>query len=436
MKIDNIAQALTEKVDGRYLALMRMLLGLVLVKEAHRIYNSIYAFYLEPDFLLKWPFLEWIPLLPGDFLYGGALILGICGVLTLAGYATKITSALAWVIYAYFLFLDCSYYNNHYYLIFLLLFLFSFCDAGEQWSIRQWLTRSSGKVPAWNIGILRFQIALVYFAGGTSKLNADWLSGRTMQASLESGAYRSLADIFPGHMDLTGLLLTHGGWIFDMLVPVLLLNKKTRWWVLPFLIVFHVTNMFNLSIGVFPYMMLGATVIFFGDGVRDVYRECLSGSISAHQKKVCWLFFAYIAFQVLFPLRHHLIRGDYNVTGEGYAFSWKMKGNAVALHRFEIFIRNKKNNHEIDLPVTLNNKQYNRMSGMPVVNVYFADQVAKRAEEVYRLQRKDLIIKAYISVSLNNSRPFYLLDTNANLLDVRYSRFGHSPVVHVNKSVY
>lgn len=415
-------KAITMEIDGKYLAIFRMMMGLVLLKESYRIYKSIFPFYLEPDLQIKWPFLEWLPLFPEKVLYSAAGLIGICGFFILIGLFSRLASAIAVVAYGYFLFLDCSYYNNHYYLIFLILIIFSVCSQDQKWSVSEKLFHFRGKVPAWNIGLLRFQIAIVYLFGGFAKLNKDWLSGNTMKASIEAGAYKNIIEAFPGYDDIVVLVLTHGGWLFDIIVPVLLLLKATRWWIIPVIVVFHVLNIFSLNIGVFPYMMLGSTVLFFGEGIAEQYRRSdLATERVPLNRYVLSFVIVYMLFQLLFPMRHFLLNGDYNITGEGYNFSWKMKGNAVELKQYDFFLIDISKNDTLKIETNLHQKQFNRLYLSPSSNIYIAHYFKNKFVRDALYQESDLAANVHVKVIINGGDSRYLIDNQFDILKMNYS---------------
>jgi vitamin K-dependent gamma-carboxylase len=419
------------QVPGYHLALYRMVLGLVMLKEAHRIALSIHPFYIEPDIQIPWPFLEWWPMLPEFMMHLFVGMIALGGLMVTLGLWSKIGSALGLVAYSYFFFLDRSYYNNHYYLILLNLFLLTFIHADKAWSLRHLILKTDHLVPAWNIAILRFQLALVYFVGATAKFNNDWMSGRTIRASLQSDAYQNLKQLFAQHTEQLVLLLTHGGWIFDLFVPLLLLHKKGRYWALPFIIIFHVINMFSLNIGVFPYMMLAATVIFFGEGWRDAFQKATFKSPSSStikQTTTAVFIWAYIILQFLLPLRHHLIPGDYNITGEGYCFSWKMKGNAIELLRYEMFGYRSDTKAEVSAPLSLHPKQFATLSSSPTTNITVAKHLAQKISLSESIPIDKLDFFVYLQVSINGNQPIYIIDTTKNILKASYSSLYHSDI--------
>jgi uncharacterized membrane protein YphA (DoxX/SURF4 family) len=422
-------------VDGKYLGVFRIIFGLAFIKETFRVKESIFPFYLEPDTLFKWPFFEWVELLPEQYLYLLSSLLILSAFMILLGFFTQFFSIIASFIYAYFFFLDRSYYNNHYYLILLIVIILSFVKSDTKWSLKELFFKTNGTVPVWNVFVFRVQFAIVYLYGATAKFNADWLSGRTMKASIDSEAYQGLKQLFPFNKDILILFLTHAGWIFDLTVPLLLLHKKGKYVALPFLVIFHTINGFNLNIGVFPFLMMGATIVYWGDGLREVlnFKVIKSVKLSITTQCASFLLVFYLMFQFLFTLRHFLIKGDYNVTGEGYNFSWKMKGNAIELKRYDIYCFDLIHKTEYKIPLNLHKKQYSTLSSVPLSNIPFAQYISNQISKQYHVNKDSLKVNAFIKISLNGSDDFYLIDTSYNLLMVDYPTVRHCEAIVVNK---
>src|SRR6185436_43885 len=132
-----------------------------------------------------------------------------------------------------------------------------------------------------------------------------------------------------------------GGLMLDLLVVPLLLWRRTRPFAFAAAIVFNLINAVIFDIGIFPWLMLGALLIFFPpDLVRRFARAFMSPgegfpppqrpqtrstySLTTSQKRIAGLLAAYLAVQILFPLRHYLYPGNVSWTEEGHNFSWHM----------------------------------------------------------------------------------------------------------------
>ncbi len=89
-------------------------------------------------------------------------LMGASALLLAIGYYYRAASALFFVLYTYTFLLDKAQYNNHYYLICLLAFLFAMTDANRAFSIDAVRRGLSSRVPAWQIYLFRLQIFLCW----------------------------------------------------------------------------------------------------------------------------------------------------------------------------------------------------------------------------------------------------------------------------------
>src|SRR5215208_4489105 len=153
------------------------------------------------------------------------------------------------------------------------------------------------------------------------------------------------------HGRLGSLQFVIGGLLLDLLVVPLLLWRRTRLFAFAAAVLFNLINAVIFDIGIFPWLMLGALLIFFSPdllrrfarafmspGEEFVDAKPLQASVTptvaegsscppllASQKLVAGLLAAYLAFQLFFPLRHYLYPGNVSWTEEGHNFAWHMK---------------------------------------------------------------------------------------------------------------
>jgi Vitamin K-dependent gamma-carboxylase, lumenal domain/HTTM domain len=139
-------------------------------------------------------------------------------------------------------------------------------------------------------------------------------------------------------------LFSYGGILVDLSIVPLLLWRRTRWIGLAVAVVFNVLNSLIFSIGIFPWLMIASTLMFFEpDWPRRLVARLLGWvgrcpvelgpeagrpprpSIGRPQHIVAGLLAVWVAVQILVPLRHHFYPGDVAWTEEGHRFSWRMK---------------------------------------------------------------------------------------------------------------
>jgi hypothetical protein len=231
-----------------------------------------------------------------------------------------------------------------------------------------------------------------------------------------------------------------GGLLLDLLVVPLLLWRRTRPFAFVAAVVFNLLNALIFEIGIFPWMMLGALLIFFPpDLVRRFARAFMSaGEPSpdadaspvvvrpepiaeansyqyslASQKLIVGLLAAYLAFQLFFPLRHYLYPGNVNWTEEGHNFSWHMKlrtksGEAV----FTVTHPGSGQSWTIKPEEYLKSHQLLKTITKPDLIILFSHYLA---EEKRREGYDDVEVRAHVMVSLNGRQPQLLIDPNVDL---------------------
>jgi vitamin K-dependent gamma-carboxylase len=228
---------------------------------------------LAPTMQFKYDGLGWIGLFPEPVLQGILALIFVAGVLITIGYRMRPAAMFYAISLAYFFLVEKAYYNNHIYLFILLCLLLSFTNADRFLSIKGNKGHES-VIPRWQVFILQFQIAIVYFYGGLAKLDPDWLFRQEPMRTL-------VTTYLDRNNEILVLFLTYGGLLLDLAAPFVLFYKPLRKWGLIPLILFHATNtqLFN-DIGIFPYVMLGSLILFL------ILKNCLGGEIRLHQRTI------------------------------------------------------------------------------------------------------------------------------------------------------
>lgn len=328
-------------VDIASLVYFRVVFGAIMLWEVYRYFQKgwIATYWIKPP--VNFPFygFGWLEPLPGVGMYVLFAALGVLSLFIIVGFCYRVSIFLFFVGFTYSFLLEQARYLNHFYLIILISFLLIFLPAHRAFSIDARLNGkgSSDYVPAWTLGILKFQLGIVYFFGGIAKINADWLRGQPMAMWLADRTDFPLI----GHYfrePLAGFIFSYGGLLFDLLIVPLLCWRRTRTFAFFGAFLFHLTNQQLFNIGVFPWMMMGATAIFFapdwprrvlgllriGDWKPSLHAPNLVPSVRA-QRVIAIALVLYVSWQCLFPLRHLLYPGNTAWTEVGHRFSWRMK---------------------------------------------------------------------------------------------------------------
>src|SRR5215216_2774879 len=344
-----VCAALFEPVDISFLVFFRILFGGIMLWEVYRYfsYGWISRYYVEPVVNFTYYGFSWVKPWPGRGMYIHFFVLGLAAACVMLGFVYRIAAPILFLAFTYFFLLDQTRYLNHFYLVCLISFLMCFLPAERAFSVDALLRRKirSDVVPAWTLWLLRAQVGIPYFYGGIAKLNSDWIhGGEPMRIWLSPlTAMPAFGHIFKADWLVYSFVI--GGLMIDLLVVPLLLWRRTRLFVFAAAVLFNLINAVIFEIGIFPWLMLGALLIFFPpDLLRRFARAFMSPgeefldagpsqasersscpSLSASQKLVAGLLAAYLAFQVLFPLRHYVYPGNVSWTEEGYNFAWHMK---------------------------------------------------------------------------------------------------------------
>ena len=122
----------------------------------------------------------------------------------------------------------------------------------------------SETVPRWSVWALRTQMEIILIYAGLVKITEDWLKLEPLGTWLRAMRRRrpfGLGELL--YYDWVIALGAYGTIVLHLLGAPLLLFKRTR---LPTFIVycvFHSVNAFFFNIGIFPWLTIAATTIFF-----------------------------------------------------------------------------------------------------------------------------------------------------------------------------
>lgn len=282
--------------------------------------------------------------------------------------------------------------------------------------------------------LLRAQLAIVYFFAAVAKLNGDWLRGEPLRSWLRARADLPLIGRFLDE-PFAPWLFSYGGLALDLAAAPLLLIRRTRGAMFLALVAFHLLNAALFDIGIFPWLAIAATTVFFEPDwpqrLRDRLRRTRPRSeaeqaprplapVSTSPAARRWLpiaLCAWLAFQILLPLRHWLYPGDVNWTEEGHRFSWHMKlrgkdGRAT----FVVTDPATRERRLVDPRVELKDWQYRKMAGRPDMVLQYAHHLAERftVEGADGTPRRPEV-RAIVDCSLNGRDPQPLIDPEVDL---------------------
>ena len=269
-------------VDASGLAVFRIGFGLIIAWEAWRFFERGYirSNFLVPDYLFTWWGFDWVrPHEVGSYVH--IAVLGIAALTLAAGVFYRLSASVVFLGIAYLFLLDKATYLNHVYLAGLIAFLLIIVPTHATWSVdarrKPWVRAET--VPTWALWLMRFQVGIPYFFAGVAKLNFDWLvRSEPLREWLIPHTDFPLIGRFFGN-ELITRTMTYGSALLDLSVAFLMLNRRTRAPAYGLVLAFHLFNSRIFSIGIFPWMMIIVTTIFFdADWPRRMLRTIRSGS--------------------------------------------------------------------------------------------------------------------------------------------------------------
>jgi hypothetical protein len=387
-----LSNYLNRKQSIAPLVVFRILFGLVMFFSVLRTLTLgwFYKFYIAPTYFFKLNGFDWLPTLSPSIIYLliSLLILSTVGIIFGAFY--RISCTLFFFLFSYFELLDITHYLNHYYLICLLSFILIFVPANRKYSVDVWLNPKIkvDEVPYWTILWIKFQIALLYFYAGIAKLHPDWLLyAQPLKIWLSRNSDLPIIGNFLS-LQITAYLFSWFGAIYDLSIAFFLYYKRTRLIAYLAVVIFHLMTAMLFNIGVFPMVMIFFTTIFFS----TLWHEKIISNFvlifnlsklkqetdqSYFNTRTPWLFWIFISWQLIFPLRHLLYPGNVLWTEEGFRFSWKVMvvektGSAL----FKIKEADGSKETEVDNKEYLTTKQEVFMSYQPDMILDFAHFLA------------------------------------------------------------
>ncbi|MCH7845695.1 MAG: HTTM domain-containing protein [Acidobacteria bacterium] len=481
----SLRDRLWRPIDPASLVFFRVGFGLLIAWEMKRYLDHYWVvrYYQEPELLFKYWLFGWVHPLPGLWLPLAFAAIGLAGLLVAAGLFYRVSAAVVFVGLWYIFLLDKARYLNHWYLLILIALLMLFMPAGRAYSLdalRKGGFAGSSSVPIWSVWLLRFQIGVVFFYGGLGKLNADWLRGEPIATWLANRQEFPLIGSWFGNRAV-GVGIGYTALAFDLLVVFFLLFRRTRPYAFIAAIGFSLMNDSLFHIGLFPWFMLVGTMMFFEpDWPKQVWADLRSRNLrgmvfaagfvaglvigatfprtfvpiqaviaavacglAVHQllpaaeprrrvaesraggtgsRLAVGLIVAWVAIQLLVPLRHFVIPGNVHWTEEGHRYSWHMKlRDKDGIAAFIVVWPETNEFTVVDPNDFLSSRQADRVAAIPDMAVQFANYL----EEVYAEGTDaDLVVLVDGLVTLNGRDPQRLIDPEVDLTRVSVPTFG------------
>lgn len=397
--------------------------------------------YIEPDHYFGYLGFEWVKPLDGNWMYLPFILMFISSLFMIFGLFYRVSAFVFFIAFTYAELLDKSNYLNHYYFVSLMSFLMVLVPANRSFSLDALLRPSirRDKTNAWHIGIMKFQLAIVYIFAGIAKINSDWLfDAQPLKIWLQ--AHHNLPIV--GSLmqeEWVAYVFSWFGCIYDLFIVFFLLSPKTRPIAYFFVVFFHFVTWYLFPIGVFPWVMIFSTLIFFSPQFHERILRTLSNFFRIDNPFVHssskptnlftkYFIITFIILQIVIPFRYVLYPGDLFWNEEGFRFSWRVmlmhkEGHAT----FYLVDPKTGRESEINNGDFLTQTQEDQMATQPdmilqyaqILDEYYKGRTLHYGEHKFKID--DPVIEARIFVSLNGRPSQFFVDRKHDLSRLPYN---------------
>ncbi len=419
---------LNKERSNAALVVFRIMFGLMMLYSTLRFISMgwVDSFYIKPSFLFPFEGFYWLDALPANGMYVVFMLMVLSAAFILLGFFYRISSIIFFLSFTYVELLDKSNYLNHYYFVSLMAFIIIFLPLHKRFSLDVYFKRVEATNRTRNFYVLlpQTQLAIVYIFAGIAKLNTDWLfQALPLKIWLPANAHLPIiGDVL--RYEWIAYVFSWCGALYDLFIVFFLMNARTRNVAYFFVIIFHVLTRILFPIGMFPFIMIASTLIFFSDDFHERIIKFLSSlfpknnqsfsyNLPSLNKKVYYLFLLFVFIQIVVPFRYLAYPGKLFWTEQGYRFSWRvmlMEKAGTAIFYVEDSTSGKRieiNNRDF---LTVN--QEKMMSTQPDMMVQYAHYLKQYFEKQGIVNPK---VYADVFVSLNGSGSKRFIDPNIDL---------------------
>lgn len=339
--IERFKSVVSEPTHIAPLVVFRIVFGFMMFVAILRFWLNgwIESLYIQPKVFFPYLGFEWIKPLGNPGMYLVFATMAIAAFCIAIGLAFRLSAFLFFILFTYVELIDKTPYLNHYYFICLASFLLFLLPANKFFSVDAKLgwVQPASHIPKWMPLMIKLQLATVYFFAGIAKLNYDWLfEAQPLKIWLPARADMPLiGDLLA--REWVAYVFSWIGMLFDLLIPFVLFNSRFRLTGYAFVVIFHVLTWMLFNIGMFPFVMIGSTLIFFSPQFHLKVIQVLSRMLRVRTgigivqlpetRRHHWLkrfFVVYMLIQLCLPFRYVLYPGKLFWTEQGFRFSWRV----------------------------------------------------------------------------------------------------------------
>lgn len=406
----------------------------------------------NPD-RMRFPYygFEWLPTFHDPWMSIIFVVILLSAIGLLIGYRYRLSATVLAFGFLYLFLLEKAYYLNHGYFFCWIAFVMIFLPAHRAFSLDVWrkpaLHRSM--IPRWGLLPLPLLMSFVYFFGGIAKLNPEWLAAIPLKIWLRNKDDTFLiGDIVV--QDWVPYFMSWGGAAFDLTISFLMLNRYTRSFAFATAVFFHLTNHLIFNIGIFPYLSVALTALFFSPDFplrfvrwlspkwswvgrwQERWQERVSTSrlhaIPLWQEQQTYRSTILLAFVLMtlihagLPLRHHFYPGDVAWTEEGHKYSWRMMLRAKSGRGHFTVVHEDGSKEKIELKDHLYPRQVRKVLTRPSMMLQFAHHLRDK----YAAQGETVEVYADVRVKLNGRLRQHIIDPAYDLAKAEWQHFKSS----------
>jgi len=458
-----------EPVHPGSLVALRVIFGLLGFVGAMRFfaYGWIERFYTEPAFHFTYWGFDWVRPLPEPWTTALFVVIAVSALCIAVGAFYRAATIVFVSAFTYVELIDVATYLNHYYLVSVVGVLLCVMPLHRAASVDAWLRPSLRDRPLrrWMIWLLRFQVGIVYVNAALAKAGPDWLWHAQplniwLAARPDLPVIGELFGSWVGTWEFA-LFMSWAGFLYDLLIVPALLWRRTRPFAYVAVIGFHTMTGLLFDIGMFPFIMIGLTTIFFGARWPVALANALTrgsaeggegsrhdrtpspasrpdatpaapcadravqthgdGSTGARPRRMSALavgaIVAWCGFHVAMPLRTHLYDGDVLWHEQGMRWSWRVmvreKNGAVT---FRVRPRGaERDRWHVSPSDYLTAHQEREMAGQPDLILQLAHHIG---DEFRSRLGRDVEVRVDAIVSLNGRAPRDMIDPEVDLMTI------------------
>lgn len=342
--ITGLKTYVTKTTSVAPLVVFRIGFGTMMLYSMIRFWSKgwIDSIYIQPQFHFSYYGFEWVKPL-GEFTYILFLLCALSAFCIAIGFKYRIAIITFFLSFTYIELMDKTTYLNHYYFISLMSLLMVFLPLNAYFSVDAYRKKTIFKeVPNWTIDTIKLMLGIVYFYAGLAKINSDWLF-KAMPLKIWLPSKYDIPFIGNSLLQQEWLhyAMSWSGMLYDLCIPFLLLYRRTRLFAFVMVVFFHVFTRVLFPIGMFPYIMIVSTLIFFDASLHKRIISYINSILQKlfslqpitqlkevytpiYKKGILTFLAIFFCFQIVFPFRYLAYPGELFWTEEGFRFSWRV----------------------------------------------------------------------------------------------------------------